>query len=232
MRKKAWTANSLMEQVLEGLRQLRRWIVTVSNALFQMEEKKQKSLAEIVLDYYTHRNQVANSFGRGRNKAIRGNLQKEAGIIAFMQNRGIHSTADLEREISTVNDTSSVQRKVLSEKKAAIRRYSDHISNAKAIEETGPVYEKYRKTFFAGAKKKYYNEHAKELRRFHAADNYFKKQGISFSPELLKQWESRLEKEKAAYAKALEAYEPVKEEMRQLREIQKAVNYAVNLLTC
>ena len=31
----------------------------------------------------------------------------------------------------------------------------------------------------------------------------------------------------SAYAKALEAYEPVKEEMRQLREIQKAVDYVL-----
>ena len=219
--------NRMMEYALTQLEQLRTWIASIGKALSEYEAKRQKPLTEMVLDYYDHRDRVAEGFSRGRNKAKLTNLKKKAAVISFMQERGIHSSGDLDAEIRRIHEKWMQHKRNIYKKKQTESLYKKHLVNAKAIEETKPIFEKSLKLFFSGGRKKYQEANTKELRRYHVAQNYFKKHGIVYQPELRQKWEMLLEREQAALSTALSGYAPLKEDLKQLTEIRKAVDFAL-----
>ena len=90
------------------------------------------------------------------------------------------------------------------------------------------MYEESQKIFFPGAKKKFQQEHDKELKRYHVAANYFAGKVTTADPEFfLSGWKKELEAKKADYETEAGEMKTLNSEIRQLQEIKKAIDYAI-----
>ena len=219
--------NRTVTTLLTKLKQLRAWIAGVKESLITAETHH-RSLTELVLEYYDHRDKAADSFVRGRRKAKLTNLKKKAETIRYMQEKGIHSASDLEHAITALSDRASSLEKTHEKMKARVSRLKRHLQNGKAIDETKEIFERSQKIFFSGARKKYLAEHATELKRYHAAMNYFKKLGIAYEADMKEEWKALLTAADHAGDDTFKEYEPIRAELKQLKDISKAVDFALS----
>ena len=70
-----------------------------------------------------------------------------------MQEKGIHSSSDLEHIITVLNKQASELEKSFDKLNSRVSLLKRHLLNAKAVDETREIYEKSRKIFFTGARK-------------------------------------------------------------------------------
>ena len=98
----------------------------------------------------------------------------------------------------------------------------------KMLTETRDIYEQSQKIFFPGTRKRFQNEHQNELKRYHVAERYFSKQGLTGEPEeFFAGWQNELEMDKAKLQEEYDSLKPINEELRQLKEIRNAIDYAL-----
>ena len=72
--------NGMFKTLLRRLKELGEWMKGTKEALAN-EEIQHRTLADLVLEYYDHRDRVADGFERGRRKAKLTNLKKKAETI-------------------------------------------------------------------------------------------------------------------------------------------------------
>ena len=171
---------------------------------------------------------MAETYTRGTHSAKNKNLKLMAKIIAYIEDRKLYTPQELERRIKDLQGRADFKSVTLSNLKKEVKEYTDKVKYVGFLEETRSIYEESQKIFFPGAKKKFQQEHDKELKRYHVAANYFAGKVTTADPEFfLSGWKKELEAKKADYETEANEMKALRSEIRQLQEIKKAIDYAV-----
>ena len=147
--------------------------------------EKIPSVGRQVMEYYNHRNRVANSYEYGSQKAKHGNLQNHARVQGYIEEKKLVTLDDVDRQAAAVeaalrNIDASL--KPLNEKHALLKKYDGYFRDyLKYL----PVYEESKRIFFKSRKEAYKEEHSRELKLFHRAKRELEKTGVTegFSEE-------------------------------------------------
>lgn len=217
--------NRMIRDIVRKIKDLAEWFMSVKTDLDQM---KGKSLDGLILEYFNYRDKVAETYSHGVQKAKMSNFKLEAKVISYLHGNNLETIPDLEERISHLNHTADVASVRIGQLKDSISLYNEHIRNCKALMETRDIYEQSQSIFFPGAKKKFQSEHQKELKRYHAAERYFSRHRISGDPEnFLDGWQKSLAEDKASLENEYASIKPINAELRQLKEIKNAIDYAL-----
>ena len=147
--------------------------------------EKIPSVGMQVMEYYNHRNRVANSYEYGSQKAKHGNLQNHAREQGYIEEKKLVTLDDVDRQAAAVeaalrNIDASL--KPMNEKHALLKKYDGYFRDyLKYL----PVYEESKRIFFKSRKEAYKEEHGRELKLFHRAKRELEKAGVTegFSEE-------------------------------------------------
>lgn len=224
-------ANAKLQSLMPAIRELREWVEWAKAVFAEMKESAPApSIALQVSEYYKHRNEVANAYKYGAQKAKISNLKSHAHVEAYIEEKNIRTVDDVDRQISIVGASLKVideSVKPLNEKISVLSKYMGYI---KDYERFQPIYKESRRIFFKARKKAYQEEHRKELNSFHRAKRELEKIGraddIEVSRALCKK---DIEKTKQQLEKKLSesGRDRLEDEIGSLKIIRKAVEYCM-----
>ena len=219
------STNKLLRDTIRKIKELAQWFKEIKPQLNRLNDP---TLHNLVVEYFDYRNEVAETYKKGTYSAKNKNLKLMAKIIAYIEDRKLYTPQELERRIKDLQERAELKSVRLNNLKREVKDYTDKVKYAGFLEETRSVYEESKTIFFPGAKKKFQNEHDKELKRYHVAANYFAGKITTADPEFfLSGWKKELEKKKADYATEANEMKTLNSEIRQLQEIKKAIDYAI-----
>ena len=219
------STNKLLRDTIRKLKDLAQWFKAIKP---QLDRLNDPTLHNLIVEYFDYRNEVAETYTRGTHSAKNKNLKLMAKIIAYIEDRKLYTPQELERRIKDLQGRADFKSVTLSNLKKEVKEYTDKVKYAGFLEETRSIYEESQKIFFPGTKKKFQQEHDKELKRYHVAANYFAGKVTTEDPEFfLSGWKKELEAKKADYETEANEMKALRSEIRQLQEIKKAIDYAV-----
>ena len=147
-----------------------------------VKKKKPEKIPSVgmqVMEYYNHRNRVANSYEYGSQKAKHGNLQNHARVQGYIEERKLVTLDDVDRQAAAVEaalKNIDALLKPLNEKHALLKKYDGYFRDyLKYL----PVYEESKRIFFKSKKEAYKEEHGRELKLFHRAKRELEKAGVT-----------------------------------------------------
>ena len=210
--------NQLRASIHRMFRELTQRIREISAVLTAPRER---SLAELVTDYYSDRNAGAWS----RTAKI-GNLKSMSQMVNFLRTNNLHTVADLDSRKNSLY--AKLEEKETSGKAAESRmkETSELLRQAQNYADSKPIYDKWYGIRFSGMKEKYKTEHEAELRKYQMAARKLKPHFHDGRLPLTK-WRNELvalEKEHEQRKAELNA---LKAEVRSLTQIAVTVDYAL-----
>ena len=230
--KRSWNAwvkrsNLAMHNVINILRELSEWIKEAREKIRRIENP---TITDMVMQYYEHRDEVAEGFERGTKKAKTGNLKLAAEMVAYIQRNNLTDIDSLETLIGKKNEELGAEYKKIQSKKderAEIRKnlklVNDYLDNK-------PVYDEAQKIFFKKRKQAFQDAHRTEINKFNKAKRLLKEMGheepdIELVGEL---WTKRLEALQDEISAETEKINnsDLKQEIKMLSKIREAVDYA------
>lgn len=137
----------------------------------QLQEKmltmKKPTIAEYLREYYDRRNEVAETYSYGTQKAKGTKLKEFASTIAFLEQECIATPDELTQRIASLEERIQAKGKSIQEKAEALSMAKEGIRAWNDYEKMKPVFDEMKqKKFF---KEKFKEEHKSELNRFYRA---------------------------------------------------------------
>lgn len=217
--------NKAISDILRAFKKLSEWYEAVKSELKVM---KQPTVMELVNEYISHRNRVADTYDKGRQKAKNGNLKMQADIYNFILENKLDNTGDLGLLIAKKQKEVEAMKVKQKETRDTIKAMDDILDDMEHYEELRAVNEKYNSIFFKGAKEKYGKAHAKELIKFRMLRRKVCERISDGNPETAKLlWIGERNIAKQNLEKILTKHEPLSKEYQMLKNIRKAVDYAL-----
>ena len=152
--------NRLLSALLRKLAALKDWIKAAREKLNQ---PKAPTLAQLLIAYYNERNAAAWS-GKGKIR----NLQDFAQVVNFLTENDIGSLEELENCVNAQEERVNALKASMKTKVSRVKELRDLLSAEKAYRELKPLFDELNAIKWKGKKKKFREEHAKELRQFYA----------------------------------------------------------------
>lgn len=216
----------------ERTKEILAWLVKEKEFWEQNLEKQSQKLPEPTLasylqQYMEKRNENAEGYKYGTQKAKAYNLKAFAESIAFLQENDLKTPADLEekildfqKEISGIQTSLSASQKKLKRARQFIRDYENY-EKLKSIQQT------YNKKYFA--KEAYRKKHAKELNQYQAVNRRLKavlaEEGIAGVDDIdLKQWEAEVKKEQKQVNHFSSEKKKLEEKLRPFEKVKACVD--------
>ena len=217
--------NRMIKDIVHKLKEFAEWFKNLKN---ESDELKGKPLTGMIIEYFGYRDKVAETYQHGSKRAQMTNFKVMTQVISYLHGNDLYTTAQLEDKINSLMHSAQFAQIRIDQLKVSIRYNRDNVKYCKALIETREVYEKSQKIFFPGAKKKFQNEHQKELKRYHVAERYFSKRNITGDPEsLLDFWKKSIAEDSDKLDKEYARLKPINAELKQLKEIQNAIEYTL-----
>ena len=191
------------------------------------EDPTQLTVPRLVGEYLKHRNKVAETYKYGQDKAKTTNLKAVASMYCYVQDKKIVTLDDLKSAIRDYKERSERPLSAYYRQQERTEEARKLYLDAKAVNETKQVYEEYKCIFFKGRKKKYYEEHKKELDRCFAARNTFSGWEDMPDKKITKSLHKQCMEEKERLDGMESEYRRYKDEAAILREIQKAIKASI-----
>ena len=217
--------NRMIRDIISKLKGLAEWY---RNSKAELEQYRNKHLDTLILEYFDYRDKVAETYPRGIQKAKLSNLKIKAQVISYLHGYHLDTPEKLEARIEDLSHSADFAWRKINNLKESISRNGDRVKYCKMLTETRDIYEQSQKIFFPGVRKRFQNEHQNELKRYHVAERYFSKQGLTGDPEdFFARWQNALEMDKTKLQEEYDSLKPINEELRQLKEIRNAIDYAL-----
>lgn len=225
----AWVkrSNLAMKNVINILRELSEWIKEAKEKIRRIESP---TIMDMVMQYYEHRDEVAEGYERGTKKAKTGNLKLAAEMVAYIQRNDLTDIDSLEALIKKKNEEMEAENNRIKSKKDERAEIKKNIKIANEYLHSRPVYDEYQKIFFKKKKQAFLDEHRSEINKFNKAKRLLKEMGheeadIGLVGEL---WIKRLETIQDEISAETERMDSsnLKQEIKMLSKIKEAVDYA------
>ena len=184
------------------------------------------------MTYYEHRDEVAEGYARGTQKAKKGNLQYVSKVQVYIEQNNLTTLDDLEKVIAEKNELLKQAKGSLDNKKSEHKRIKKNLSLIDDYYENKSVYEESRRIFFKAKQNEYWEKHHAEISKFQKAKRILSEQGYDEpSFELCREmWTEKmaaLEEEIKTESEKIKN-DPINQEVKMLDYIRDAVDFVTN----
>ena len=221
--------NDNIRKLLNAIRGLVSWIEEAKERVHRIENP---TISNMVMTYYEHRDEVAEGYKRGTQKAKRGNLQYVSKVQVYIEQNNLTTIDELEKVIAEKDDLLKQAKEGLDSKKAEVKRIKKNLSMIDDYYNNKSVYEESRKIFFKAKQTEYREKHHAEMTKFHKAKRILSEQGFDeLSFEVCRQmWNEKLASLEEEIKKKSEEIKtsPISEEVKMLEYIRDAVNFVTD----
>lgn len=202
-------------------------IADLINLIAEKEaEARQPDLADYINSYFENRNEVADTFSRGRNKAKITNLKKQAEVLTYLTANKITSLEVFKSFIADKQDSIYELNQSMKEKSARMNELKDMLRYGQWYREAQPVIREICSTKSKKHKEQIKSDNEAVLRRYHIAKR------ILFDEKQIKKvdtdlWQSELDSLQDSYREEYASYKNLTAETKTLRDINKYMDDAV-----
>ena len=221
--------NDNIRKLLNAIRGLVSWIEEAKERVHRIENP---TISNMVMTYYEHRDEVAEGYKRGTQKAKRGNLQYVSKVQVYIEQNNLNTIEELEKVIAEKDDLLKQAKEGLDSKKAEVKRIRKNLSLIDDYYKYKPVYDEGRKIFFKSRQDEYNKAHHAEIAKFQKAKRILSEQGFDEpSFEVCRQmWNEKLAVLEEEIRKKSEEIKtsPISEEVKMLEYIRDAVNFVTD----
>lgn len=220
--------NDAIRRIVSFIRDLSVWMKEKREEIRRLEDP---TVADMVMRYYDHRNEVASTFAGGVQKAKVTNLKRMNKDCNLLIEYKIRTPDELEELIAKKETEASRKEKDISDKKEKIKDYQNRLKALDDYEEFRPVFEKSQKIFFKRRKEEFQKSHRKELNRYHKAERELEPYLVEGSMDAARGlWNEKIDSLRDEITKAMEdeSFTSLKGEIDILKDIKKAIEYCVD----
>lgn len=220
--------NVSIKNLLAKLVELADWFKEAREQIKQIENP---SITTMVMEYYGHRDEVANGFSRGVQKAHTSNMKLAAQMIAYIERNKLVDADAIEALIEAKRKELSDSNSSVQKKREDLKRLENNLKMIADYRVTKPVYDEAQKIFFKARKKEFQDAYKSELNKFYKARRVLDEQGIeeiSFDTAE-KYWTEKIASLKEEIKEESEKVKssPINDEVELLEKIKDAVDFAI-----
>ena len=187
----------------------------------QLQEKmmltKKTTIAEYLMEYYEQRNEVAETFAYGTQKAKTTNLKEFTTTISFLQREHIETPDELTARMQSLEKLIREKKKRIEDKATTLSLAKEGIRAWDEYQKMQPIYDELnQKKWF---KEKYKEEHKSELNRYYRARRVLQENRNDDGKVPVHKWEydrsvlpgeiAALKEEKDALFRELKTYQKI-----------------------
>ena len=222
-------ANSLMKSIRQLIKNLKGWIIELSEKRKELLAEKAAEeavfLPNLLMKYMEIRKEERRDWTRaGQNRGTSQDLKAVSEALSYLRQKGLSTVEDLEAFLESSGKSAADYRNQMKPKEARSKVIDGILASRTDCKECKPVYEKYQKIFFKKTKEKFKQEHP-EVARYAKAAAYLAKHPDdkdSTQKELQEEQETLLEEIAALKTPLTE----VQEDLKKLRDIRYWVRKA------
>ena len=221
--------NDNIRKLLNAIRELVSWIEEAKERVHRIENP---TISNMVMTYYEHRDEVAEGYKCGTQKAKKGNLQYVSKVQVYIEQNNLTTIDELEKVIAEKDDLLKQAKEGLDSKKAEVKRIRKNLSLIDDYYKYKPVYDEGRKIFFKSRQDEYNKAHHAEISKFQKTKRILSEQGFDEpSFEVCRQmWNEKLAVLEEEIKKKSEEIKssPISEEVKMLEYIKDAVDFVTD----
>lgn len=220
--------NDAIRRILSVIREISDWMKEMREEIRRLEEP---TVADMVMKYYDHRNEVALTYDHGIHTAQKTNLKQMNKDCNYLMSNGITTSDELEELIKKKKDAVSKKEGVIKDKRAKVKEYRDRLKALDNYEKYKPVFEESQRIFFKSKKAEFQKAHRNELNQYHKAKRELDPYLVDGSMEAARElWNEKIDTLKAEITEALkdEDLTLLKDEIAILKDIKKAIEFCAN----
>ena len=155
------SATAMLRTLGERIKTLVDWL---SNSRVKLDRPHSPSLAKLLADHFDARNAGAWS-----NKAKVGNLKRLTSAIAYLNENGLHTIADLEARLASLHAALNKAKAALDANKKRSKELRELLRYAGQYERFKPLHDQLRAIKWKSKREQFKAEHESELRQFYLA---------------------------------------------------------------
>ena len=208
------SATAMLRTLGERIKALVDWL---SDARVKLDKPHSPSLAKLLADYFDERNSGAWS-----NKAKVSNLKRLSSAITYLEEKGLHTIADLEARLDSLHTALDKTKTALDANKKRSKELRELLRYAEIYKHFKPLHDRLRAIKWKSKREQFKAEHGSELKQFYLARRKLPN-GIRTTD-----WQrelSTLEREDAAvYAE----YKALRAELTKLLDVKYCIDCALS----
>lgn len=185
---------------------------------------EEPTVADMVMKYYDHRNEVALAFDHGIHAAQKTNLKQMNKDCNYLMSNSITTPDELEEVIQKKKDALSEKEGVIKEKRGKVKEYQDRLKSLDNYEKYKPVFEESQKLFFKAKRSEYQKAHRRELNQYHKAERELDPYLVDGSMDAARElWNEKIDALEDEITEVLEDkdLQALKDEIGILKDIKK-----------
>lgn len=214
------TISKQVKDILSNIAELMRLIAE------KEAEAKQPDLADYINSYFAKRNETADTFSRGRQKAKATNLKMHATVINYLMAKHIATLEDFKSYLSEKQSDIHDLNESMKVKSARMKELKDMIRYGEWYQEAQPILKELCSTKNAKRKAQIKSENDEALRRYHIAKRIlFEEKKIDKVD--VSEWQSEVASLQDPYQEEYEKYKELSSETKLLRDINKYIDDAI-----
>ena len=155
------SATAMLRTLGERIKTLVDWL---NNTRAKLDKSYSPSLAKLLADYFDARNAAAWS-----NKAKVGNLKRLTSAIAYLDENGLHTLADLESRLDSLHAALDEAKAALDASKKRSKELRELLRFAEQYKRYTPLHEQLTTIKWKSKREQFKSEHESELRQFYLA---------------------------------------------------------------
>lgn len=217
--------NRLIKEINQGILLLKEKVKDIMDVISELSEEMHRNekstksdLSQCIQKYFADRNEMAESYSYGKNKARKTNLKKMAELLVYLEEHHISTIEELNEHVKGKKAELGILGQVNRRKKADIAGFKENLRYLNWYEEGIPIIGKIEKRKFNKAKERIKAENGDTLRRYHIAKRILTERELlgKMDKTTLQQKISSLETEaKENYAQ----YKSLARDIKQLQDI-------------
>lgn len=189
-------------------------------------EAKQPELVDYINSYFAKRNETADTFSRGRQKAKVTNLKMHATVINYLMANHIATLEDFKSFISEKQSDIHDLNESMKVKAARMKELNDMIRYGEWYQEAQPILRELCSTKNVKRKEQIKSENGEVLRRYHIAKSILLEEKIIDRVDA-SEWKSEVASLQDSYQEEYEKYKELSSETKSLRDINKYIDDAI-----
>lgn len=208
------SATAMLRTLGERIKTLVDWL---SDTRVKLDKPQSPSLGKLLADYYDERNAGAWS-----NKAKVGNLKRLTSAIAYLNENGLHTLADLEARLASLHAALDKTKAELDTNKKRSKELRELLRYAELYNRFKPLHDQLNAIKWKPKRERFKAEHESELRQFYHARR--KLSGGIHTAE----WQHELTKLERENNAAYAGYKTLRAELAKLLDAKYCVDRALN----
>ena len=222
-------ANSLMKSIRQLIKNLKGWIIELSEKRKELLAEKAAEeavfLPNLLMKYMEVRKAERSDWTRaGQNRGTSKDLKAVSEALSYLRQKGLSTVEDLEAFLESSGKSAADYRNQMKPKEARSKVIDGILASRTDCKECKPVYEKYQKIFFKKTKEKFKQEHP-EVARYEKATAYLAKHPDD-KDSTQKELQEEQEKLLSEIAELKVPLTEVQEDLKKLRDIRYWVRKA------